>query len=222
MENGSPCHRHRDAEASFTCHSCGNSFCSRCCCELLDGSVCCTECAVERAGESGGVFEPGQGSAAVGESRAGRPTSRMRLITVVLLVCIPLLALEGLFLLRSRVSPAGAKDETHHVMSDTLVLITVLNTYRHDTGAYPEELEEIVPSHWKPGDRAELERYEYHRSAAQRYVLQPRLTGEITEDASIKRARSLIPRVLGPESRLDVFLAAGTGTGVDQPVEGAP
>ncbi len=146
----------------------------------------------------------------------------MRLITVVLLVCIPLLALEGLFLLRSRVSRTAAEDETHHVMSDTLVLITVLNTYRQDTGAYPEELEEIVPSHWKPGDRAELERYDYHRSAAKRYVLQPRLTGDKTEDAAIMRASSLIPRVLGPESRLDVFLAAGTGAGVEQPDQGAP
>lgn len=210
MESRQNCTRHRTAEARFVCDQCHKPFCAECRCELLDSSVCCTECAVETAGEHGGVFAArhGDGYPDVDQSKI-RAGSR-RFLTVFLLVCISLLAVEGLFLHRSTAKSAGAVAEERHVMSDTLVLITVLNRYKSEVGRYPERLEEIVPAHWMKQDMAELERYEYRRIGTERFVLRPRLTGKPDDDAGIVRALSLIPRSFGQDSSLDVFLRNGT------------
>jgi hypothetical protein len=222
IENGSKCSRHGNAQARFVCDSCGESFCSHCRCELLGGSVCCTECAVERAGESGGVIQHPHGSGLNGVDPRGKAFRFGRLLTVVLLVCLPLLVLEGLFLLRSRADHAGSELEAQRVMSDTLVLITVLNGYRENTGAYPVRLPDLVPTHWKPGDMAELDGYEYRRIGMERFVLLPQLTGDENEMAGIARARSLIPRSLGRDSDLDVFLRSVAASAAPHSAGGAP
>ncbi len=207
------CTGHRTAEARFICDRCRKAYCSECRCELLDGRVCCTECAVEAAGENGGVFAAHHGAGFPEVSRSRKRTGGKRFLTVFLLLCIPLLALEGLFLLRSTARTAGAQAEERRVMSDTLVLVTVLNRYRAEAGGYPDRLEQIVPAYWDRHDMAELQGYEYRRIGSERFVLRPRLSGRQDEDAGIVRALALIPQSLDRDTNLDVFLRAAKQSG---------
>lgn len=211
MERGVRCTRHRTAEASFCCDRCGDPYCQECRCELLNSDICCAECAVETAGESRGEFQGhhGDGYAAV----AGTPKKprRGRFLTIMLLVCLPLLGAEFLFLHRSTHVNNEPETVVRRVMADTLVLVTQLNRYKAEDGQYPEQLDQIIPNYWEPGDSVELERYEYRRAGTDRFVLRPRLSGSREEDAGIIKVLALLPDSLGEDSPLDIFLRRDQG-----------
>lgn len=205
IDTGLYCTRHETVDASFCCDRCGDPFCLECRCELLGGAICCTECAVEMAGESRGEFGAHREAAYPEVIGTAKKRRRGRFLIIVLLICFPVLVGELLFLHRSTAVDAGPDAVTRRVMGDTLVLITVLNRYKAEQGQYPERLDLIVPSHWDAGDTAELGSYEYRRVGTTRFVLQPLLTGNKEEDAGIVQAQALIPRSFGEESGLDVF-----------------
>jgi len=205
METGLCCTRHGTAAASFRCDRCGDPFCLECRCELLGGVVCCAECAVETAGESRSEFGAHHGAAYPEVVGTTKKRPRGRFLMVVLLICLPVLVAEVLFLHRSTAVDAGPDTVTRRVMGDTLVLVTVLNRYKAEQGQYPERLEQLIPSHWDSGDTAELESYEYRRVGSTRFALQPRLSGDMEEDAGIVQTQAIIPRSFGEESGLDVL-----------------
>jgi hypothetical protein len=161
---------------------------------------------VETAGEHGGVFAAHHGAGYPEVSSSLTRTGGRRFLMLFLLACVPLLLVEGLFLFRSTTRSVGVQAEEQRVLSDTLVLITVLNRYKTEIGCYPDRLEEIVPAYWEEQDLAELQNYEYRRIGTERFVLRPCLTGQQEEDAGIVRALAVIPRSLGRESSLEVFL----------------
>lgn len=208
MESEKKCTRHLTAKASFNCDRCGESFCPECRCELLGGDVCCTECAVDSAGENSGEFGLYHGAGYPDVHRPMNKRRRGRFLAVVLLIGLPLFVAELVFLHHSTAVVAGPEVEARRVMSDTLVLVTELNRYKAEVGRYPERLDLIVPSHWDPRDTAELESYDYRRVGSTRFALRPRLTGDEKEDAGIVRALALIPRSLGEDGSLEVFLRA--------------
>ena len=204
---GDKCTRHRTAAASFVCDRCRQPYCAECRCELLGGGVCCAECAVELAGANGGEYDAHAQEALPGVSA---PTQKGRgsrkLIALVLLVCLPVIFVELLFLQRSGAASPDPAVAERRVMGRTLVLITLINRSRMETGDYPVALGELVPGYWSRQDTAELQRFEYRRIGAERFTLRPLLTGNPQEDAGVLRALALIPRSLGPDSDLEVFL----------------
>lgn len=207
MNRGQKCHRHRNAAASFVCDRCRQPFCAECRCELLGGGVCCTECAVEMAGANGGEYDANCREAlpeVTAPSTGGK--RKHRLLATVLLVCLPLILVEVFFLQRSGTVDRDPAMAERRVMGRALVLITLLNRCREETGAYPAELAELVPAYWSRQDMAELGRYEYRRIGRERFTLRPLLSGEPARDAGVVRVLAMIPRSLGPDSDLDVFL----------------
>jgi len=166
---------------------------------------------VETAGETGGDFAAHRGAAFPDVGRRTQNGKPWRLLRAALVICLPLMVFEGVYLHRSTAPAPGVEAQLRRSMSDTLALVTVLNSYRQATGEYPERLHDLIPSHWEGRDRAELAAYDYRRVSGGRFELLPRLTGSRDQDSGIVRARAVIPHNLGPDSDLGVFLGMASG-----------
>lgn len=154
-------------ESDFLCARCGGE----CGAEAMGktdekGRPLCIPCSLEITASSASTstrrdIEKRQARAeAVEELREKRRGSR-RLTAALLLLGLPVIGIELFLLLDSR-PPALTPAEVAEIeLTESAIMVTVLEQYRDEHGRFPPSLDALVPDFWSAEDAAELVSFQY-------------------------------------------------------------
>lgn len=169
------CGTHQSTAATFRCAGCAGAYCAGCQGKMLDGRPFCLDCSLRlatrqaraRTREEEALHRDKVARAEV-ELAAGR--GRRRWIVALLVVALPVIALELYLLSKNRPRERTAELDMAAQASLLYSLTTSLEQYREETGEYPVRLELLLQGFWQD-DAEGLRGFEYLRPGPDRFTL---------------------------------------------------
>jgi len=128
-----------------------------------------------------------------------------RLVLALLLIAIPIIALEVFLLLKNRPVEMTATEAAEIELSEYMVMTTVIGMYYDENGQYPIKLEALIPEYWSADDTDDLEFYLYTQVSQDSYRLER--TGSNLPAPLINEAvsRDLLPVSMTSETDFDNY-----------------
>jgi hypothetical protein len=202
----------REKEAAeFICGSCGSKFPAESVGKKDEkGRPLCIPCSLRMTSATVAATtkeETAEQMARVEASLEKREKQKgsQRWIAALLLIAIPVIAIEVFMLLKNRPAGLTAPEVAEIELSECMIMMTILGQYYDEHGQYPPELETLVPEFWSADLANELDKFHYTPIGEDNFRLERSGSELPPQLISEALARDLMPVTMTAETEMDNY-----------------